>query len=166
MRKTTLVAAGLVIGLSMGLAACGSKDTANQNTSKSTTEAVTTAASKTAAQAEAKESAQGSSEAPQGEQGDTEVSGQEAPNPDTQPAEGEAGNEERAVVVSEPEGPAEEVPQAPAEEAPAPAPETPAQEEKQERSVEGTYTGSTDIYVDAMGSYIHYDVTLTLSGGS
>ena len=44
MRKTTLVAAGLVIGLSMGLAACGSKDTANKNTSKSTTEAVTTAA--------------------------------------------------------------------------------------------------------------------------
>lgn len=34
MRKTTLVAAGLVIGLSMGLAACGSKDTANQNTLK------------------------------------------------------------------------------------------------------------------------------------
>lgn len=43
MRKTTLVAAGLVIGLSMGLAACGSKDTANQNTLKSTTAAVTTA---------------------------------------------------------------------------------------------------------------------------
>ena len=41
MRKTTLVAAGLVIGLSMGLAACGSKDTANQNTLKSTTAAVT-----------------------------------------------------------------------------------------------------------------------------
>ena len=47
-------------------------------------------------------------------------------------------------------------------EAPAPA----AQEEKQERSVEGIYTGSTDKYVDAMGSYIHYEVTLTLSGGS
>ena len=49
MRKTTLVAAGLVIGLSMGLAACGSKDTADQSTSKSTTEAVTTAESKIAA---------------------------------------------------------------------------------------------------------------------
>lgn len=167
MRKTTLVAAGLVIGLSMGLAACGSKDTANQNTLKSTTAAVTTAESKTAAQAAGKEGAEVSSEVLQGEQGDTEVSGQEAPNPDTQPAEGEAGNEERAVVVSEPEAPvAEEAPQAPAEEASAPAPETPAQEEKQERSVEGTYTGSTDKYVDAMGSYIHYDVTLTLSGGS
>ena len=159
MRKTTLVAAGLVIGLSMGLAACGSKDTANQNTLKSTTAAVTTAESKTAAQAAGKEGAEVSSEVLQGEQGDTEVSGQEAPNPDTQPAEGEAGNEEREVVVSEPEAPV-------AEEASAPAPETPAQEEKQERSVEGTYTGSTDKYVDAMGSYIHYDVTLTLSGGS
>ena len=95
------------------------------------------------------------------------MSGQEALNPDTQPAEGEAGNEERAVVVSEPEASvAEEAPQPPAEEAPAPAPEPPAQEEKQERSVEGTYTGSTDKYVDAMGSYIHYEVTLTLSGGS
>lgn len=95
------------------------------------------------------------------------MSGQEAPNPDTQPAEGEAGNEERAVVVSEPEASvAEEAPQPPAEEAPAPAPEPPAQEEKQERSVEGIYTGSTDKYVDAMGSYIHYEVTLTLSGGS
>ena len=168
MRKTTLVAAGLVIGLSMGLAACGSKDTANQNTLKSTTAAVTTAESKTAAQAAGKEGAEVSSEVLQGEQGDTEVSGQEVPNPDTQPAEGEAGNEERAVVVSEPEAPVaeEEAPQAPAEEASAPAPETPAQEEKQERSVEGTYTGSTDKYVDAMGSYIHYDVTLTLSGGS
>ena len=152
MRKMTLAAAGLVIGLSMGLAACGSKDTADQSTLKSTTAAVTTAESKTAAQAEKKESAEGSSEATQGEQGDTEVSGQGAPNPDTQQAEGEAGNTERAVVVSEPEGPAEEVvPQAPAEEAPAPAPETPAPEEKQERSVEGTYTGSTDKYVDAMG---------------
>ena len=134
MRKTTLVAAGLVIGLSMGLAACGSKDTANQNTLKSTTAAVTTAESKTAAQAAGKEGAEVSSEVLQGEQGDTEVSGQEAPNPDTQPAEGEAGNEERAVVVSEPEGPAEEeVPQAPAEEASAPAPETPAR--KKNRSV-------------------------------
>ena len=167
MRKTTLVAAGLVIGLSMGLAACGSKDTANQNTLKSTTAAVTTAESKTAAQAAGKEGAEVSSEVLQGEQGDTEVSGQEAPNPDTQPAEGEAGNEERAVVVSEPEASvAEEAPQPPAEEAPAPAPEPPAQEEKQERSVEGIYTGSTDKYVDAMGSYIHYEVTLTLSGGS
>ena len=96
-----------------------------------------------------------------------EASGQEAPNPDTQPAEGEAGDTQRAVVVSEPEAPVaeEEAPQAPAEEAHAPAPETPAQEEKQERSVEDL-SGSTDKYVDAMGSYIHYDVTLTLSGGS
>ena len=100
----------------MGLAACGSKDTANQNTLKSTTAAVTTAESKTAAQAAGKEGAEVSSEVLQGEQGDTEVSGQEAPNPDTQPAEGEAGNEERAVVVSEPEASvAEEAPQAPAE---------------------------------------------------
>ena len=51
MRKMTLAAAGLVIGLSMGLAACGSKDTADQSTSKSTTATVTTAESKTAAQA-------------------------------------------------------------------------------------------------------------------
>ena len=169
MRKTTLAVAGLVIGLSVGLAACGSKDSADQSASKSTTAVVTTAESKTATQTTGKEGAEGSSEVQQKEQNDTEAAQQEEQKPDTQPAEGKEDDTERAVVVSEQEAPAVqagETIESPAGEDVTEAPAPPAQEEKQERSVEGIYTGSTDKYVDAMGSYIHYEVTLTLSGGS
>ena len=58
------------------------------------------------------------------------------------------------------------VPEPVPEPAPEPAPEPEPEPEPEPAFQEGTYTGTYDKYVDAMGSNIHYNITLSLSGGS
>ena len=134
--------------------------TAPSETVKPTVPAETTVPSETTVSAATEQTRPEETQAPE-----TEPAATEPASTETEPAQTQAT--EPQPTETKPTEPRQTEPEEtqPAE-TQAPETEPPVTETPKPAFREGTYTGSLDKFVDAMQSDIHYDITLTLSGGA